>query len=91
MTGAKPHLPPSSELVLSDLQLSLMRVFWSRPHASAAEVAAELRTTRPLAHTTVATLLFVPVVFSLCHHGRRPKPEEEIPDENRSVPELANI
>src|SRR5437763_8467611 len=34
-----------------------MRVLWSRPDASAAEVVAELRDTRPLAHTTVATLL----------------------------------
>jgi predicted transcriptional regulator len=42
---------------LSDLQITLMRVFWSRPSASAAEVVAELRATRPLAHTTVATLL----------------------------------
>jgi BlaI family transcriptional regulator, penicillinase repressor len=53
----KPRPPKSSDLVLSDLQLMLMRVFWSRPSASAAEVVAELRATRPLAHTTVATLL----------------------------------
>jgi predicted transcriptional regulator len=53
----KARLPKSDELVLSDLQLRLMRVFWSRPSASAAEVVAELKTTRPLAHTTVATLL----------------------------------
>jgi BlaI family transcriptional regulator, penicillinase repressor len=53
----KPRLPKSPNLVLSDLQIALMRVFWSRPSASAAEVVAELRATRPLAHTTVATLL----------------------------------
>jgi BlaI family transcriptional regulator, penicillinase repressor len=53
----KPRLPKSPDLVLSDLQITLMRVFWSRPSASAAEVVAELRSTRPLAHTTVATLL----------------------------------
>jgi BlaI family transcriptional regulator, penicillinase repressor len=35
----------------------LMRVFWSRPSATAADVVADLRTSRPLAHTTVATLL----------------------------------
>jgi predicted transcriptional regulator len=35
----------------------LMRVFWSKPSATAAEVVADLRTSRPLAHTTVATLL----------------------------------
>jgi predicted transcriptional regulator len=44
-------------LVLSDLQLMLMRVFWSRSSASAADVVSQLRATRPLAHTTVATLL----------------------------------
>jgi BlaI family transcriptional regulator, penicillinase repressor len=53
----KPRLPKSSDLVLSDLQLALMRVFWLRSSASAADVVADLRTTRPLAHTTVATLL----------------------------------
>jgi BlaI family penicillinase repressor len=53
----KPRPPKSPDLVLSDLQITLMRVFWSRPSASAAEVVAELRATRPLAHTTVATLL----------------------------------
>ena len=57
MTSRKPSLPKSSDLALSDLQLMLMRVFWSRSSASAAEVVAELRSTRPLAHTTVATLL----------------------------------
>jgi BlaI family transcriptional regulator, penicillinase repressor len=57
VTSRKPRPRKSSDLVLSDLQLSLMRVFWSRPGASAADVVAELRTTRPLAHTTVATLL----------------------------------
>lgn len=57
MISRKPRLPKSPDLVLSDLQITLMRVFWSRPSASAAEVVAELRATRPLAHTTVATLL----------------------------------
>jgi predicted transcriptional regulator len=57
MTGRKPRLSKSNDFVLSDLQLALMRVFWSRPSASAAEVVSELRATRPLAHTTVATLL----------------------------------
>jgi BlaI family penicillinase repressor len=53
----KPRPAKSDDLVLSDLQLALMRVFWSRPSASAAEVVAELRARRPMAHTTVATLL----------------------------------
>ena len=57
MTSGKPRLPKSSDLVLSDLQLMLMRVIWSRSSASAADVVADLRATKPLAHTTVATLL----------------------------------
>ena len=57
MTTRKPLLSKSRDFALSDLQLALMRVFWSRPSASAAEVVSELRATRPLAHTTVATLL----------------------------------
>lgn len=42
---------------LSELQLSLMRVLWTRGQASTAEVAEALRGERDLAHTTVATLL----------------------------------
>jgi BlaI family transcriptional regulator, penicillinase repressor len=57
VTSGKPRLPKSSDLVLSDLQLMLMRVIWSRSSASAADVVADLRATKPLAHTTVATLL----------------------------------
>jgi BlaI family transcriptional regulator, penicillinase repressor len=57
MASRKPLRPKPGDLVLSDLQLMLMRVFWSKSSATAAEVVADLRTTRPLAHTTVATLL----------------------------------
>jgi predicted transcriptional regulator len=57
MASRKPPRPKPGDLVLSDLQLMLMRVFWSKPSATAAEVVADLRTSRPLAHTTVATLL----------------------------------
>jgi BlaI family penicillinase repressor len=57
MASRKPPRPQPGDLVLSDLQLTLMRVFWAKPSATAAEVVAELRTSRPLAHTTVATLL----------------------------------
>lgn len=47
-----------SELSLSELQLSLMRVLWQRGQASTAEVTEALREEgRVLAHTTVATLL----------------------------------
>ncbi|OWQ85231.1 hypothetical protein CDN99_22075 [Roseateles aquatilis] len=46
------------DVSLSELQLALMRVLWERGHASTAEVAEALRDQqRPLAHTTVATLL----------------------------------
>ena len=50
----------TNEVSLSDLQLALMRQLWSRGdagEASVAEVAEALRAERPLAHTTVATLL----------------------------------
>jgi BlaI family transcriptional regulator, penicillinase repressor len=57
VTARKPHPPKSSDLALSDLQLILMRVLWARSSATAAEVVSDLRATRPLAHTTVATLL----------------------------------
>jgi multidrug efflux pump subunit AcrB len=41
-----------------------------------------------LLFATVATLFFVPVVFSLWHHGRKPEPETEIPEESREKPVL---
>ena len=42
---------------LSDLQLAVMRVLWSRGEATTADVVADLAAERGLAHTTVATLL----------------------------------
>ena len=51
------------DVTLSDLQLAVMRQLWTRGkngnggEASTAEVAEGLRAERPLAHTTVATLL----------------------------------
>ena len=47
---------PQDDIALSDLQLDIMRVLW-RGEASVAEVAAALEAERPLAHTTVATVL----------------------------------
>jgi len=47
----------TQEVSLSELQLSLMKVLWQRGQASTAEVVEALRAERPLAHTTVATLL----------------------------------
>lgn len=42
---------------LSGLQLEIMRAVWARGSASTAEVVETLSPTRPLAHTTIATLL----------------------------------
>jgi BlaI family transcriptional regulator, penicillinase repressor len=42
---------------LSELQLAVMRVLWSRGGASAAEVQAALQDERDLAITTVSTIL----------------------------------
>ena len=42
---------------LSDLQLAIMRVLWDKREASAAEVQAAMQRSRPLAITTVSTLL----------------------------------
>ena len=49
--------PPDSDPHLTALQLDVMRVLWERGEASAAEVHAALAPERPLAPTTVATLL----------------------------------
>jgi predicted transcriptional regulator len=42
---------------LTDLQIAIMRVLWERGQASVAEICEALRPERPLALTTVATLL----------------------------------
>lgn len=42
---------------LSALQLGVMRPLWDAGQATAAEVVQAMRAERPLAHTTVATLL----------------------------------
>jgi len=42
---------------LSDLQLAVMRVLWDRGEASVAEVQLAMKRSRPLAITTVSTLL----------------------------------
>lgn len=42
---------------LSDLQLDLMRVLWSRGACTTTEVTEALKAERGLAHTTVSTLL----------------------------------
>jgi BlaI family penicillinase repressor len=48
---------PEGEVTLSDLQMDVMRVLWSRGEASVAEVGQGLEPMRRLAHTTVSTLL----------------------------------
>lgn len=47
-----------NDVTVSELQLALLRVLWTRGQASTAEVVEALREQeRSLAHTTVATLL----------------------------------
>lgn len=47
----------SGDVVLSDLQIALMRVLWARGECSTAEVAEVLAAERGIKHTTVATML----------------------------------
>lgn len=47
----------SKDVSLSDLQLAIMRALWDKPGSSTADVVEALRAERPLAHTTVATML----------------------------------
>ncbi|MFZ6819374.1 BlaI/MecI/CopY family transcriptional regulator [Undibacterium sp. Ji22W] len=47
----------NEKISLSDLQLSIMRILWAQPNSSTAQVTEALRSSRDLAHTTVATLL----------------------------------
>jgi predicted transcriptional regulator len=42
---------------IGDLQLRILRVLWSRGEASVADVHADLSPEKPLAYTTVATML----------------------------------
>ncbi len=42
---------------LSELQLAVMHVLWARGRATVAEVQEDLQPTRPLAYSTVATVL----------------------------------
>ena len=42
---------------LAELQLAIMHVLWERGEATVAEVRDALRPTRPLAYTTVGTML----------------------------------
>lgn len=49
--------PPPPHLRLGDLQLRILQVLWARHEASVAQVHADLSPTRPLAYTTVATML----------------------------------
>lgn len=42
---------------LSEPQLALMRVLWSKPNSTVIEVVDAMRQSRPLAHTTIATML----------------------------------
>src|ERR1700733_13209152 len=45
------------KLKLASLQLAIMQVLWQRGEATVAEVREALRESRPLAHTTIGTML----------------------------------
>jgi len=47
----------SQDKTLSDLQMQIMRIIWSQGEATASQVHQRLSSLRPLASTTVATLL----------------------------------
>lgn len=42
---------------LSEPQMALMRVLWNKPDSTVLEVVEAMRQSRPLAHTTIATML----------------------------------
>ncbi len=42
---------------LAELQLAIMQVLWDRQEATVAEVREALNGERPLAHTTIVTML----------------------------------
>jgi len=49
---------PSSRITLAELQLAIMQILWDRAEATVADVRDQLElASRPLAHTTVATML----------------------------------
>lgn len=48
---------PGKKHRLADLQMAIMHVLWDRGEATVAEVREALAPARPLAHTTVATML----------------------------------
>lgn len=48
---------PAAERLLTQAELELMTILWSRQEASVAEVIASLPRTRQVAYTTVSTIL----------------------------------
>jgi predicted transcriptional regulator len=57
MAADPPSSEPESSVSLSDLQMDVMRVLWTRGECGASDVAKALRARRDLALTTVSTLL----------------------------------
>jgi predicted transcriptional regulator len=53
----KRNVPPTDLPPLGPLELTLMQVIWERGSATAAEVGKALRKERPLADTTIHTVL----------------------------------
>ena len=55
---------------LGDLQLQIMKVLWKRKRATVAEVQQDLGKDRPLAYTTVATMLRKMEARELVRHAK---------------------
>lgn len=83
----KPANPPGRRADLTGLELELMQAVWERGNATAAEVGAALRESRPLAPSTVHTVLsklrkkgylqLVPNVEGVLRYAPRVPREEE--------------
>jgi BlaI family penicillinase repressor len=56
---------------LPNLQLAIMQCLWRRSHATVAEVQADLEVDRPLAYTTIATMLSKMEAKGLVAHKRQ--------------------
>jgi BlaI family penicillinase repressor len=55
--GRKPKQPSGRSPELTPLELTIMQILWERGNATAAEVGDALRERRPLADTTIHTVL----------------------------------
>ena len=81
---------PSESTQLTDLQLAILQVLWTRGSATAAEVTEALRTDRGLAQQTIATVLSRLERRGIVSHETRQRqyvyvPEVSEPEVRRSM------